>query len=61
MGHGSSYSQHSTTRTTTTHHSAGVGGLELNKVILSGRGLEAGRVNDESEFIIDGTQAGPGT
>ena len=30
------------------------------KVILTGRGLQEARVNQEAEFVIDGTEAGPG-
>ena len=30
------------------------------KVILTGRGLQEARVNQDADFIIDGTEAGPG-
>ncbi len=30
------------------------------KVVLTGRGLQEARVNQEAEFVIDGTEAGPG-
>lgn len=32
-----------------------------NKVILTGHGLREARLREEAEFIIDGTDAGPGT
>ena len=31
------------------------------KVILTGRGLKEARVREDAEFVIDGTEAGPGT
>ncbi len=31
-----------------------------DKVVLTGRGLQEARVNQEAEFVIDGTEAGPG-
>ncbi|XP_006823440.1 filamin-A-like [Saccoglossus kowalevskii] len=34
--------------------------IDHSKVLCSGKGLKYGRVNDESEFIIDGSLAGPG-
>lgn len=33
---------------------------DANKVILTGRGLKEAIVREEGEFIIDGSQAGPG-
>lgn len=33
---------------------------DANKVILTGRGLKEATVREEAEFIIDGSQAGPG-
>lgn len=34
--------------------------INIEKVVLTGRGLQEGRVGEESEFVIDGTDAGPG-
>ncbi|XP_021372143.1 filamin-A-like isoform X2 [Mizuhopecten yessoensis] len=33
---------------------------DANKVILTGRGLKEAKVREEAEFVIDGSQAGPG-
>ena len=40
--------------------SAAPSALNHEKVILTGRGLQEARVNQEAEFVIDGTDAGPG-
>lgn len=34
--------------------------MDANKVVLMGRGLKEATVREEAEFIIDGSQAGPG-
>jgi hypothetical protein len=31
-----------------------------DKVILTGLGLQSAKVNQQAEFVIDGTEAGPG-
>lgn len=37
-----------------------VGSINLEKMVLTGMGLQYGRVNQQAEFFIDGTHAGPG-
>ena len=34
--------------------------VNFEKVVLSGRGLKEAKVKEEAEFVIDGSQAGPG-
>ena len=34
--------------------------INHEKVILTGRGLREARLREETEFVIDGTEAGPG-
>ncbi len=34
--------------------------INHEKVVLTGRGLQEARVKEEAEFVIDGTDAGPG-
>lgn len=38
------------------HHPA----VNLDKVVLTGMGLQHARVNQQAEFFINGAQAGPG-
>lgn len=37
-----------------------VGDINHEKVVLTGHGLREARVREETEFVIDGTDAGPG-
>ena len=34
--------------------------INLDKIILTGQGLHQAKVNQQAEFVIDGTEAGPG-
>ena len=37
-----------------------VNSVNYEKVVLMGRGLTGAQVHEEAEFVIDGTDAGPG-
>lgn len=49
------------TRTTQNTSADGhLAAVNLDKVVLNGMGLQHARVNQQAEFYIDGTHAGPG-